>query len=98
MPRRCPISTLREWWLLAPIAAGVFWMGVYPESFLRPMRADVGRLLERVERAAPAGDMRISTAGKPQPPAEHHAPRQRIDEPVRTHPARADPDDRRASC
>ena len=24
----------REMWLLAPIAAVVFWMGVYPESFL----------------------------------------------------------------
>jgi NADH-quinone oxidoreductase subunit M len=63
----------REWWLLAPIAAGVLWMGVYPESFLRPIRADVGRVLERIERAAPAGDMQL-TRGKPQPQAEHHAP------------------------
>jgi NADH-quinone oxidoreductase subunit M len=63
----------REWWLLAPIAAGVLWMGVYPESFLRPIRADVGRLLERVERAAPAGDMQL-TRGEPQAQAEHHAP------------------------
>ena len=63
----------REWWLLAPIAAGVLWMGIYPESFLRPIRADVGRLLERVERAAPAGDMQL-TRGKPQAQAEHHAP------------------------
>ena len=54
----------REMWLLAPIAAVVFWMGVYPESFLRPMRADVGRLLERVERARPPGDAHL-TAGKP---------------------------------
>ncbi len=46
----------REMWLLAPIAAAVFWMGVYPESFLRPMRADIGRLLERIDRAKPAGD------------------------------------------
>ncbi len=53
----------REMWLLAPIAAAVFWMGVYPESFLRPMRADVGRLLERIERAKPAGDSHL-TAGK----------------------------------
>jgi len=53
----------REYWLLAPIAAAVFWMGVYPESFLRPMRADIGRLLERVERATPPGDARL-TAGK----------------------------------
>jgi len=54
----------REMWLLAPIAAVVMWMGVYPESFLRPMRADIGRLLERVERAKPAGDAHF-TAGKP---------------------------------
>ena len=51
-----PDLSAREWWLLAPIAAAVLWMGVYPESFLRPIRADVGRLLERVERAAPKGD------------------------------------------
>ncbi|HVH48684.1 MAG TPA: NADH-quinone oxidoreductase subunit M [Sphingomicrobium sp.] len=55
----------REWWLLAPIAAAVMWMGVYPESFLRPIRNDVGRLLERVERARPTGDAHL-TAGKPQ--------------------------------
>ena len=34
--RRCPTSSAREWWLLAPIAAAVLWMGVYPESFLAP--------------------------------------------------------------
>jgi NADH-quinone oxidoreductase subunit M len=63
----------REWWLLAPIAAVVLWMGVYPESFLKPMRADVGRLLTRIERAAPAGDAHL-TAGKPVavPAAEAH--------------------------
>jgi NADH-quinone oxidoreductase subunit M len=66
----------REMWLLAPIAAVVFWMGVYPESFLRPMRADVGRLLERIERAKPEGDSHF-TAGKPvaaptHTPAEAH--------------------------
>jgi NADH-quinone oxidoreductase subunit M len=59
-----PDLSKREWWLLAPIAACVFWMGIYPESFLRPMRADIGRLLERVERAAPPGDAHL-TAGKP---------------------------------
>jgi NADH-quinone oxidoreductase subunit M len=46
----------REWWLLAPIAAAVFWMGIYPESFLRPIRNDVGRVIARMERVAPAGD------------------------------------------
>jgi len=48
--------SMREWWLLAPIAAAVFWMGIYPESFMLPMRNDIGRLVTRIERAAPAGD------------------------------------------
>ncbi|QIL02211.1 NADH-quinone oxidoreductase subunit M [Sphingomonas sinipercae] len=60
----------REWWLLAPIAAGVLWMGVYPESFMRPMRADVGRLLERLEPATPKGDAN-PTAGKGAPAPAH---------------------------
>ena len=46
----------REMWLLAPIAAVVLWMGVYPESFLAPIRRDVATIVARVERAAPAGD------------------------------------------
>ena len=54
----------REWWLLAPIAAAVFWMGIYPESFVRPIRNDVGRLMVRLERVAPAGDSQ-PTPGKP---------------------------------
>jgi NADH-quinone oxidoreductase subunit M len=64
--------SMRELWLLGPIAAAVFWMGIYPESFLRPIRADVGRLLERVERAAPPGDAHL-TAGKPAAPAHAEA-------------------------
>ena len=63
-----PDLNAREYWLLAPIAAAVLWMGDYPESFLRPMRADVGRLLERIERAAPESDAQV-TAGKPAPAA-----------------------------
>jgi NADH-quinone oxidoreductase subunit M len=66
-----PDLSLREWWLLAPIAAAVFWMGVYPESFLRPIRADVGRLLERVERVTPHYDAGLK-AGAPKPGAEAH--------------------------
>ncbi|HVM22236.1 MAG TPA: NADH-quinone oxidoreductase subunit M [Sphingomicrobium sp.] len=54
---------LREWWLLAPIAAAVFWMGIYPESFLRPIRNDIGRLVTRLEHVAPAGDSKL-TLGK----------------------------------
>jgi hypothetical protein len=53
----------REWWLLAPIALAVFWMGIYPETFMRPIRGDVGRVLTRLERVAPAGDSQ-PTLGK----------------------------------
>ena len=54
--RAMPDLSGRELWLLAPIAAVVLWMGVYPESFMAPMRQDVGRLIARIERARPAGD------------------------------------------
>jgi NADH-quinone oxidoreductase subunit M len=57
--------TVREWWLLAPIAAGVLWMGVYPESFLAPMRDDVGRVLERVEPTTPPGDSHLARGSAP---------------------------------
>ena len=56
----------RELWLLAPIAAVVLWMGVYPESFMAPMRKDVGVLLARIDRAKPASDSLPST-GRPGP-------------------------------
>jgi NADH-quinone oxidoreductase subunit M len=49
----------RELASLGAIAAVVLWMGVYPESFLAPMRQDVGVLVARVQRAAPAGDSAI---------------------------------------
>ncbi len=55
-----PDLSAREWWLLGPIALAVFWMGIYPESFLRPIRNDVGRLLTRLERVAPAGDSKLT--------------------------------------
>jgi NADH-quinone oxidoreductase subunit M len=54
----------REWFLLAPIAAVVLWMGVYPESFMAPMRADIAALDARLARAKPEGDAHL-TAPKP---------------------------------
>jgi len=51
---------LREWWLLGPIALAVFWMGVYPESFIKPIRNDVGRIMMRLEAVAPAGDSHLA--------------------------------------
>ena len=66
-----PDLSAREWWLLAPIAAAVFWMGVYPESFLRPIRNDVGRMLVRLDRVTPHYDVGLK-AGAPKPQAEAH--------------------------
>jgi NADH-quinone oxidoreductase subunit M len=65
-----PDLSAREWWLLAPIAAAVLWMGVYPQTFMAPVSNDVGRLLARIERAAPKGDSHL-TAGKPVEPDSH---------------------------
>jgi NADH-quinone oxidoreductase subunit M len=60
-----PDLSRREWALLAPIAACVLWMGVYPESFMKPMRADVARLVERLAPDTPPSDAHL-TKGKPQ--------------------------------
>ncbi len=59
----------REWAMMAPIAAAVLWMGVYPESFLAPMRADIAALDARLSSAAPAGDARVA----PGTPRDHAA-------------------------
>ena len=63
-----PDLDAREMWLLAPIAAAVLWMGVYPESFLR---ADARRHRPpaRARRARHAGgrcapDRRASRRGR----------------------------------
>jgi len=64
----------RELALLVPIAAAVLWMGVYPESFLAPMRGDVKILLQRIDRAQPAGDAKPTPGKVPQVKAgEGHA-------------------------
>jgi NADH-quinone oxidoreductase subunit M len=47
----------RELWLLVPIAAVTLWMGIYPESFLAPMRKDVSAIVARLDASAPKGDM-----------------------------------------
>jgi NADH-quinone oxidoreductase subunit M len=68
-----PDLSKREMALLAPLAAVTLWMGVYPESFLAPMRGDVATLLARLERARPAGDS-LPTPGNPVAPAAHAKP------------------------
>ena len=57
--------------LLAPIAAVALWMGVYPESFLAPMRPDILALQARLSAAAPAGDSQLKM-GAPKPAGESH--------------------------
>ncbi|MBY8828262.1 NADH-quinone oxidoreductase subunit M [Hephaestia mangrovi] len=64
-----PDLSLREVALLAPIAAVVLWMGVYPESFLAPMRKDADILMARIERAKPAGDSHLMTTKAAPAPA-----------------------------
>jgi NADH-quinone oxidoreductase subunit M len=66
-----PDLSPREILTLAPIAAVVLWMGVYPESFLKPMRPDVARLVERIERARPAGDSMPTAGHAVAAPVEH---------------------------
>ncbi len=61
-----PDLSAREWLMLGPIAAAVLWMGVYPESFLAPMRQDIQALDARLARAAPEGDARL-VMGDPAP-------------------------------
>ena len=57
--RRCAASmkdiSAREWAMMTPIAAVVLWMGVYPESFLAPMRADIAALDARNSLRSAAG-------------------------------------------
>jgi NADH-quinone oxidoreductase subunit M len=60
-----PDLSKRELALLVPIAAVVLWMGVYPESFMAPMRNDVATLLARIERANPPGDARLALSANP---------------------------------
>jgi NADH-quinone oxidoreductase subunit M len=55
----------RELVILLPIAIVVMWMGIYPESFMAPMRKDVGVVLARVDRSWPGGDSKMTKAGKP---------------------------------
>lgn len=58
----------REWAMMVPLAAVVLWMGVYPESFLAPMRKDIATLEARLATAKPAGDAKL-TMGSAKPAA-----------------------------
>ena len=55
-----PDMDAREWMMMVPLAAATLWMGVYPESFLAPMRGDIEWLDQRLESVAPAGDAHLA--------------------------------------
>ena len=71
-----PDLNVREIISLGSIAAVVLWMGVYPESFLAPMRNDIGALVARVERAKPSFESPFSEAkamaAEPKAAEGHH--------------------------
>ena len=66
-----PDMSFREIALLAPIAAAVMWMGVYPESFMAPIRGDVGALVARIDRAVPEGDAHLKMGQAKAAPTTH---------------------------
>ena len=69
-----PDLDTREWLMMVPLALAVLWMGVYPESFLAPMRQDIIALDARLAQARPVGDARIKVAAaKPAAPAQAEA-------------------------
>ncbi|MEL7317270.1 MAG: NADH-quinone oxidoreductase subunit M [Pseudomonadota bacterium] len=65
--------TPREWVMMVPIAAVVMWMGVYPESFLAPMRADIAVLDARIASATPQSDSQL-IVGTPKAEAANTVP------------------------
>ena len=65
--------TGREWAMLTPIAAAVLWMGIYPESFLAPMRGDIATLEARLARTTPDYD-RDLVIREPRDHAANHVP------------------------
>ncbi len=68
--RAMPDLNAREIVSLGSLAAVVLWMGVYPESFLAPMRADIRAIVTRMEPAKHPGDGQV-TAGRPAVAATH---------------------------
>ncbi|HEY7807481.1 MAG TPA: NADH-quinone oxidoreductase subunit M [Croceibacterium sp.] len=56
-----PDLYVREWVMLGSLGLAVLWMGVYPESFLAPIRSDIAALDARLARAAPVSDSQLKT-------------------------------------
>ena len=58
-----PDLDARELVMLGAMAAAVMWMGIYPETFIAPIRGDIAALDARLAQARPLGDAGV-TAGK----------------------------------
>ncbi|WP_068077549.1 NADH-quinone oxidoreductase subunit M [Novosphingobium lentum] len=54
-----PDLDMREILMVVPLGLAVLWMGVYPESFLAPMRKDIATLDARLAQAKPRGDANV---------------------------------------
>lgn len=67
-----PDLTLREYLMMIPLGLAVLWMGVYPESFIAPMRQDIAALDARLARVKPAYDGKL-IVGKGAPLAHEEA-------------------------
>jgi NADH-quinone oxidoreductase subunit M len=67
-----PDLNARELLMVVPLALAALWMGIYPESFIAPMRADIAALDARLARAKPAGDS-APTPGQAKPAHEESA-------------------------
>jgi len=66
-----PDLELREYLMMIPLGLAVLWMGVYPESFIAPMRQDIAALDARLARVKPHYDASL-VLGKGTPAEEAH--------------------------
>ncbi len=59
-----PDLSLREIALMAPLVVATLWMGIYPETFIAPMRADIAHLDARLAQAGVTGDAKLTAGHK----------------------------------
>ncbi len=69
----------REIVVLLPIILLIFWMGIYPETFLKPIRASTTHLVEIIKR----NDVKAHVAESSNHPASHQQPHEEHMKPVR---------------
>ncbi|MDX1661331.1 MAG: NADH-quinone oxidoreductase subunit M [Gemmatimonadota bacterium] len=62
-----PDLSPREWAVLAPLVALIFWIGVYPSPFLERTEPSVERFVERFEGASRTEDLGASVRVVPEP-------------------------------